>query len=119
MIDIIHRTTCSVLWSVDADNLCGADLCGADLRGADLREANLREAIGNGVEVCSLHGPYVAVWTAYNLWIGCQSADHATWWDRDEAFFMRFSDDGAERWAAWKPILQAAIAATTGTRLAN
>lgn len=43
-IEIKHRYTGAVLFTVEADTLSGANLSGADLRGADLRGADLSGA---------------------------------------------------------------------------
>jgi hypothetical protein len=43
-VDILHRYTCVVLRTVDADTLSGAKLSGADLSGAKLSGADLSEA---------------------------------------------------------------------------
>jgi len=64
-------------------DLCGANLCRASLSRANLCGANLCGARGNGREICSAQiGKYDLIWTAENLWIGCQSAPLNVWWNR-------------------------------------
>jgi hypothetical protein len=56
MIEIKHRFTGGVLYTVSGDTLEGADLEGADLRGANLRGADLE---GADLEDADLRGAYL------------------------------------------------------------
>ncbi|MDO8729213.1 MAG: pentapeptide repeat-containing protein [bacterium] len=50
-VEILHRRSGTLLYTLDAESLQGADLQGADLRGANLRDANLQGAYLRGANL--------------------------------------------------------------------
>jgi len=84
-------------------DLSGADLSNADLSGTDLSNADLRNAIGNKVEVKSMHiEKYNITYTHDTLSIGYRTHLIAEWKDNQ---ISALDKDMLEWWKKWKDII--------------
>ena len=121
MIEIKHRNTGSVLLSIEADNLRGADLEGADLYRADLQGANLRGADLRGADLrgANLDGeilkqtPLVVInlyyWCLISdnyMRLGCKRFTHEEWASFTDEQIAEMDGHALEFWNQWKtPLL--------------
>lgn len=135
MIEIKNRCTGTVICSVDAENLRGADLrgakldgaylCGANLRGADLCGANLRGAYLRGADLCGanidgevlIRDPlivsglrYWCLITKQYMRLGCKLYHHAEWAAFSDTQIDNMDVDALAFWKAWKAPLLAMCA---------
>jgi len=133
-MDILHRFTGVVVFSIKGNSLLGANLLGANLLGADLRGANLWGADLRGADLrgANLRGanllgeiltsaPVIISGLAWNvlitnafMTIGCQRHRHEEWFNFDEHQISRMHPDALEFWNKTKVSLFEMCAAQRG-----
>ncbi len=111
-IEIKHRWTGSVLFSIETENFklaveaavkSGADLRDAYLRGADLRDAYLRDAkIRDDITVTQAPIQITGLYWGVTIWdnhmqIGCEFHSHEEWREFDNEAIAEMSGTSARR----------------------
>ena len=118
-MDILHRFTGVVVFSIEGNSLQEADLRGANLQGANLRGANLLGANLQGEILKS--APVIMSGLAWNvlitnafMTIGCQRHRHEEWFNFDEHQISSMHSGALEFWNKTKVSLLEMCAAQRG-----
>ena len=118
-MDILHRFTGVVVFSIEGNSLLGANLQGANLRGANLWGANLLGANLQGEILKS--APVIMSGLAWNvlitnafMTIGCQRHRHEEWFNFDEHQISSMHSGALEFWNKTKVSLLEMCAAQRG-----
>ncbi len=131
MIEIRCRFTGTVLFSVNANTLSGANLSGADLSGANLSGANLSGADLSGADLsgANLSGAnllctgnmkeiktlqldiYKIGYTKTDLQIGCQRHTIKKWLSFTDKEIKEMHSEALTFWKKFKPVLKTILKA--------